>query len=44
MERFTADILEFLPKKVKVLLLSGQLGIHSQIQAFQGFSWNLLIL
>ena len=38
MECLTADFLQFLPKKVKVWVLSERLGTRSQIQAFQGFS------
>ena len=37
-ECFTADFLQFLPKKIKIWLLGGRLGTNPQIQAFQGFS------
>ena len=38
MECFTADFLQFLPKNVKIWLLSGWMGTRHQAQAFQRFS------
>ena len=43
MECFTADFLRVLLKNVKIWLLGGRLGARYQIQAFQEFSWNLVI-
>ena len=43
MECFTLIFCDFLPKSVKIWLLGGWLGTRHQIQAFRGFSWNILI-
>ena len=41
-ESFTADFCNFLAKNLKIWLLDGKLGTRHQIQAFQGFSGNVL--
>ena len=43
MEYFTVNFSQFSGTNVKIYFLGGRLVTRQQIQAFQRFSWNLVI-